>query len=357
MKRLIVTVAALMFVLVPMASFAAANAVGAGPAAQDPAADETAAYKAWYDAYTAKDWPKALDLAKTYVEKFPAGKQIDYMKKWIPQARAKMLGDAAAAKNLPEIVRIGKDIMSAEPESVDFSLYLTGQLRSLDTGFQYSQDTALFAQTSMRLIESGKTPAPVQGQPPFDKSKTLAFLHETLASLDEHNKDADKALRHFEDAAGLDPMNPSYFFQCGRIHTTKYQAASTAYDKFSEADKTAPEPKPEVKAALDLANAEADGVINCWARFLGLTAADLKGFKSEVRQQVMKSVGDLYEYRNANRDGLTKLIDDNKGPAPVKMTPPAKPAPQKAEDEAGAKPGSPAAPGTTAKPAARKPHS
>ena len=74
MKRLIATVAVLMFLLALSSPLAFASAVSAPPVAQDAAADEAAAYKAWYDAYTAKDLAKEMDLGKTFVEKYPSSK-------------------------------------------------------------------------------------------------------------------------------------------------------------------------------------------------------------------------------------------------------------------------------------------
>src|SRR6201999_1027507 len=121
MKRLIAPIVALMFLLALSASlvFAAspqaatqtakpatqttqAVATTAQPAAQDAAADEAATYKAWYDANNAKD-PKAVELAKVYLDKFPNGQYAAYLKKWYASAKTaaatKAINDAVAAKN------------------------------------------------------------------------------------------------------------------------------------------------------------------------------------------------------------------------------------------------------------------
>jgi hypothetical protein len=358
MKKIIATVAVLMFLLALSAPLAFAQATSTQPAAQDAAAEEAAAYKAWYEANNAKNFPKAMELAKAYLEKYPNGQYAAYLKdKWIPGARKVLLSDAVAAKNVAEIDRLGKDIMAADPESLDFALFLASQLRTLDTNFQYAPDTVQFTQTAIRLIDAGKTPTPSQGAPPFKKNETLGYLHDTLASVDEHDKNTEKALEHYEHAAMNDPMNARYFFNCGRLHQGRYATAAAEYQKLPEADRTAPEPKPEVKAALDKVNAEADGVINCWARFLGLPKND---YPADVKQKVQTALTDLYKYRNNNSDaGLQKLIDDNKtSPTPVKMSPPveAKPstAEQKPADQSAAKPGN-GQPATAAKPVTKKP--
>ena len=351
MKRIIATVAALMFLLALSVPLAFAQATATQPAAQDAAAEEAATYKTWYELNNAKDYPKALDAAKVYLDKYPAGQYAAYLKKWIPQVRAKLMGDAVTAKNIPEITRIGKDIIAADPENLDFPLFLASQLRTLDTNFQYSADTQQFTQTAIRLIEAGKTPT-ANPNAPFKKTETLGYLHDTLASIEEHNKNADKALEHYEHAATIDPDNARYFFNTGRLHQARYAVAAADYQKLPEADRTAPEPKPEVKAALEKVNTEADGVINNWARFLALKS----DYPADVKQKVQTALTDLYKYRNNNSDaGLQKLIDDNKTSAtPVKMTPPVETKPATAEaDPSGAKTG--ALPPASAKPGMSQP--
>lgn len=360
MKKIITTVAVLMFLLALSAPLVFAQDTSAKPAAQDAAAEEAAAYKAWYDANTAKDYPKAMELAKAYLDKYPNGQYATYLKtKWIPGMRQKFLADAVAAKNVAEIDRLGKEIMATDPENLDFALFLASQLRTLDTNFQYAADTVQFTQTAIRLIEAGKTPAPTNPPKPFPKNETLGYLHDTLASVDEHNKDTDKALEHYEHAAMIDSANARYFFNCGRLHQGRYAVAADEFQKkFTAEERSAPEPKPEVKAALDKVNAEADGVINCWARFMGLPKND---YPADVKQKVQTALTDLYKYRNNNSDaGLQKLIDDNKTSAtPVKMSPPVEPKPptaeQKPADQSTAKPGNGSSPAAAAKPVTKKP--
>jgi hypothetical protein len=367
MKRLIAPIVALMFLFALSASLVMAQATGtttqasatttakAAPATtqpaaqdaaakQDPAAEEAAAYKAWYDANNAKDMPKALELAKAYLDKYPNGQYAAYLKTWYTKTKTgtitAALNAAVAAKNTAEVARIGKDLMASEPDNLDYALFLANQLRTLDTNFQYTADVTQYTNTSIRLIQSGKTPTAAANTPAFDKNKTLAYLDSVLASYDERNKDTDKALAHYDEAAMADPMNAGPYFNCGRLHQGRYATAAAEYQKIPEADRTAADPKPEVKAALDKVNQEADAVINCWSRFLALAKTD---YKEDVKQKVMTALSDLYKYRNGSTDGLQKLIDDNKNsPTPVKMSPPVEKQPTTpaaaAEQGGGAKP-------------------
>ena len=372
MKKITLTVAALAMLLALGAPLTSAHVISNQPVAQDASPEEAAAYKAWYDANakaTASkaydDYAKALELAVDFLQKYPSSKNAAYLKdKWIPQIRAYMLGQAVTAKNLPEIVRLGKALVAASPDNVDYPNYLAGQLRSLDTNFQYSADTTEFAQAAIRLLESGKALTPGQDGKVPDKNKSEAVLYWTIASVNEHDKNADKALENYHHAAALDPMTPLYFFACGRLNLPKYQAASDEYLKLPEADRTATEPKPEVKAALEAVNKATDNVINCWARFMGLTVGNKDW--ADTRTKVEGTLTDLYKYRNNNStEGLQKLIDANKNsPTPVSMTPPAAPAPQQkpSEDQsamkagpAAGKPGEATKPAMTAKPVTKKP--
>src|SRR5436853_7160740 len=254
MKKIITTVAVLMFLLALSAPLTFAQATSAQPAAQDPAADEAAAYKAWYDAYTAKDNAKRVELGKAFIAKFPNSKNATYVKTDVATARGLLLNAAVQAKNVPEIIRFTKEAMADDPDNPDYQYFLINQLRTLDTNFQYATDLGQAAGTGIQMLEAGKT---FKLYKDAKKNETLAYYHDTLASIDEHNKDTDKALAHTEQAAMLDPMNARYFFNCGRLHQLRYKTASDEYLTLREAERQAAGPKPEVKAARDQANAAA----------------------------------------------------------------------------------------------------
>jgi tetratricopeptide (TPR) repeat protein len=332
MKKLLTLVAALMFSLALLVPLASAKMVRIYDIAQDPSAEEAAAYKAWYDANAAKDYPKAMGLAKAFLEKFPNSKNADYLKlKWIPQMRGYFFKQAADAKNVVEVIRIGKEVLASDPDNLDYLSALVVQIRTLELfanppNFAHAAEATDFAERSIRAIEAGKTSSDPKT---FNAKLTLAYMHQTLAVIHEHNKDVDKALAEYDKAAAADNTNSVYYFNCGRIHNDKYAAAALKYDALQkkvdaipDADRNAAEPKPEVKAAMDEAkaalaevNSQADAVINCWARFLGLTVQNNQW--GETRGRIEKALTDLYKYRHPDStDGLQKLIDQNR-PAPA----------------------------------------
>lgn len=329
MKRLLTVMAALTFSLALFMPLALARTVAPESVAQDPTPEEAAAYKAWFDANGLKDYPKAMELAKAYLDKFPTGKYAGYLKdKWIPQMRAYFIKQAADAKNIPEVIRIGKEILAADPDNLDYLSFLVVQIRSDELfatppNYAHSGDAADFAARVIRLVEAGKT----AGDPTkFNPKITLAYMHQTLAVIYDHDKNVDKALAEYEKAGVLEPTQEAYFFQCGRIHNDKYAAAAAKYDAaqkkvdaLPEADRKAADPKPEVKAALDESkealaevNTQADAVITCWARFLGLTATNNKW--GETRAKIQVAFTELYKFRhNGSTEGMDKLIDQNRG--------------------------------------------
>lgn len=352
MKRLLLLIAALLLTPATLTSFAVAKVAEDQPATQDAKAEEAAAYKAWYDANAAKDYPKAMELAKAYVEKYPAGQNVDYLKtKWIPSTRAILFNLAISQKNMADMIRIGREVLADSPDNLDYLIAMSIQIRTNELfgtppNFSHAADAAEFTERAMKLIDSGKTPTPNPNSP-FDKNKTLAFFHQTLAVIEDHNKSVDKALEHYQHAAALDPMSALYFFHTGRLNQEKYLGAAKKYQEMPEADREANPPKPEVKAALDEVSKYADGVINAWVRYLGLTAD--KPTTGDTRSKVEGVVTELYKFRNNNStDGLAKLIEQNKTSAtPVSMPPPVDPPKTTAEQKPEA--------AATAKPAVKKP--
>ena len=307
MRKLLIAPSAVVFILVtsPVPCHAVRGAARVYVVYQDPT--EATAYKNWYEAYIAGDTMRALELAGTYLTRFTTGEHADYLKKWIPHTRTKLLNEAVTKNDLPEIDRLGKEIIAADPQNLDFALFLAGRLRTLDTNSEYSADTAQFAQNAIRLIEAGKTTT-ANPDEPFNKTKALGYLYDTLASIDERNKDLDKALDHYKRAAKIDTESARHLYNCGRIHQLLYVTAADEYRSFPEADRNAAQPKPRLKTILEKVQLEADGVIECWVRFMQLPDND---FALDVKKQVMTTLTELYKYRHPDSpDGLLRLIPD-----------------------------------------------
>lgn len=336
-------IAALTFVLALFTPLTSAHTNWSQAAAQDPKAEEAAVYKAWYDAnqtaVTSKspdDYRAAMDLAKAYLDKYPTGERATYLKdKWIPQVLAFLFNKAYEAKNTTGMIEIANEALKVNPDNLDYIYLVAVSIRANELfanppNYSHVAEGADFTQRAIRLIEAGKKPAGVQN---WKQNEVLAYLYQTLAAIEEKNKNTDKALEYHTKAGTLEPTNAAHFLACGRIHQDRYLKAVEKYQAVPEAEKTAPEPKPEVKAALEDVNKTADAVIDCWARFLGMTAK--KNDFGPIRDQVNKALVDLYKYRHPESpDGLQKLIDYYSTGATT--PPPAAPAPTKPNEGASA---------------------
>jgi hypothetical protein len=344
MKRSVMMTAALAFLLALFTPLTSAHANWSQAAAQDPKAEEAAVYKSWYDANqtataskSPDDYRTALGLAKAYLDKYPTGQYASYLKdKWIPQVLGFLFNEELKKKNTAGMIEISKEALAVNPENLDY-LYLlavhlrTNELLANPPNFSHSAEATDFTQRAIRLIEAGKKPTGVQQ---WKQNEALAYLYQTLALIEEKNKSTDKALEYHAKAGTLEPTNAAHFLACGRLHQDRYLKAVEAYQKVPDAEKTAPEPKPEVKAALEDVNRTADAVIDCWARFLGMTAT--KNDFGPVRGQVEKALADLYKYRHPEApDGLQKLIDHYRTGA---TTPPPAPASKPGEGASAAAP-------------------
>lgn len=313
----------LLFAALALSQTLVVSALGGITQAQELTKEEADAYRAYFDAQSAKDWAKALDAAKAYVQKFPSGKYAKYLKeKGIPQARGILFNAALTAKNTSEMIRIGKEALADDPQNLDYLYLLALKIRELELfasppNYSHAADVAEFTKQAISLIETGKVPAVVP-KDKWNQKSNLSWLYQNLAVIDANNKNTDKAIEYYSKAAEFDPTNPFNFLACGSLHQVKYKEAVDKYQAFPEVDRAVAEAdmKPEVKAALGEVNKEADAVINCWARFMATTVSS-KEYEQQ-RQQVDKVLPGLYKYRHpdAPPDGLQKLIEQLRNSPP-----------------------------------------
>lgn len=336
MKRWLISVSLLALLLATMAPLAsAAVTTGRGVSAQDQGQTdkekqekaEADAYKAWYDARS--NIPQALPLAKAYIEKFPNGQYASYLKTWINGARASMFNQAMQQKNTDEMIKIGNEVLTEDPNNLDY-LYLLAfsiiqnELYASPPNFSHVDQETDYINRAIKLIDAGQQPKTI---PPdkWNKSAVLGYLYQNLGHIEaDSKKDQNKALEYYKQSYTVDPKNAASYLAAGTIHQAKYVAATQKYQAIPDADKNPPDAstpvKPEVKAALDDVNNEADAVIDAWAHFLALTASN--NSYGKVRDDIAASLPKLYAYRHPESpDGLQKLIDQYKNGGTAAATP------------------------------------
>ena len=305
-----------MLVCLMMAPMMITAASRSGIYQDDPAKAEADAYKAWYDAYNAKDLEKGYELAKAFIAKYPSSDKASYMKKYLVTARAGLFNKARTDKNIAEEIKLGNEALAEDPDNLDYVFLLSLDIRANELSasppnYSHANELSDYSRRAIKLIEAGKVPAVVD-KTKWNQNQQLGALYDALGRIDAKEKRTDKAIESLKKAATLDPTNASYFLTLGSLYyQEKYAPAATKYQAFPQADRDATEPKPEVKAALDEVFANADVVIENWARFMALTAGSDPW--KPTRDNINQALTAIYKYRHPDdADGLQKLIDKYK---------------------------------------------
>src|SRR5205085_12528556 len=101
-------------------------------------------------------------------------------------------------------------------------------------------------------------------------------------------------------------LNTQNYLALGVIYQLKFSAAAEKYKAIPEAKKTADPVDAETKAALDDVNAQADNVIDVWARFCALPDSTKYG---KTADSVKAELTKLWKFRHDDKeDGLADYI-------------------------------------------------
>jgi hypothetical protein len=284
-------------------------------AAQDAAPDEAAAYAAFHAASQGTDTAAAQAAAKAYLDKFPSGQYADAIKKWQDQARLTQLDAAIKDKRTADMLTIGKEILTASPENLNVVYALAFNIRRNELlaapPVYTNADAAVeFANKGIALIEAGKT---LTGVASFDKGATLAWMTQILAINAGKAGNAADAIKLYEKSTAHAPGDPQIaarnLFAVVTLRQSKYGEAAKAYNALPDAEKTAAEPTPEVKAAKDALNNEADALIDAAAGFVAFGRS--KGLPPATVDRVNQLLETVYKGRfpdDAALEGLKKIL-------------------------------------------------
>jgi len=291
-------------------------------AAQEVVQDEGAFYRAWHDASQAADNVKAIAAAKAYLENYPTGQYADFIKKWLGPAQMAALDAAIKEKRTPDMITVGREILASDPENLNVLYALAFNIRrnellAAPPSFANAPAAVEFAKKAISLVESGKTLTGVQT---FDKNATLAWLTQILAVNEAKSGSPAEAIKLYQQSTSLAPGDPAIAGQnLLRVFTLRqsaYADVAKAYNAFPEADRAAAEPKPEVKAAKDALNAEADALIDAAAGFVAFAGA--KGLAPAMKDRVNQALETVYKGRfpeDAALEGLKKILAAKGAPA------------------------------------------
>jgi tetratricopeptide (TPR) repeat protein len=290
-------------------------------AAQEVVQDEGAAYRAWHEASQANDNVKASAAAQEYIAKYPTGQYADFMKKWLGTAQMGALDAAIKAKNTADMLKIGNEILAADPENLNVVYAMAQAIRAEMLGrppvLTNAAAGAELANKGIALVESGKTLVGVQN---FDKNATLGWMTQMLALNARQAGNGEEAIKLFEKSTAYAPNDKSIaaynLFAMLALHQTGYAEAAKAYNALPEADRGAAEPPPAVKEAREKLNAEADHVIDVAARFVAFGRAN--GLPPATVDKVNQTLEAIYKTRfpeDASLAGLQKLLQEKSASA------------------------------------------
>lgn len=289
--------------------------------AQEVVQDEGSFYRAFHEASQTGDTARALEAAKAYIEKYPGGQYADFIKKWQDTARMTLLDSAIKEKRTADMVKAGQEILAADPENLNVVYALAFNIRRNELMASppvYTNAAAAveYARRGIALVEGGKT---LTGVASFDKNTTLAWMTQILAIAEGRGGNAAEAIKLYERSTSLAPNDPLVarnLLAVVSLRQGKYGELAKAYNALPEADRAAAEPTPEVKAAKDALNAEADALIDAAAAFVAYGRG--KGLPPATVDRVNQMLETVYKGRfptDAALEGLKKILAEKGAPA------------------------------------------
>lgn len=289
--------------------------------AQEVVQDEGAFYRAFHEASQAGDTARALEAAKAYLEKYPGGQYADFIRKWQDTARMTQLDAAIKEKRTADMLKVGQEILAADPENLNVIYALAFNIRRnelLASPPVYENTAAAvgYAKRGIALVEAGRT---LTGVASFDKGATLAWMTQILAIGESRGGNEEAAIQLYQKSSALAPNDPLVARNLLAVVTLcqgNYGEAAKAYNALPNDARAAAEPAPEVKAAKDSLNAEADKLIDAAAAFVAYGRT--KGLPAATVDRVNQLLETVYKGRfpeDAGLDGLKKILADKGAPA------------------------------------------
>jgi hypothetical protein len=282
--------------------------------AQEVVQDEGAFYRAFHEASQAGDTARAIDAAKAYLEKYPSGQYAEFLKKWQDTARMTQLDAAIKEKRTADMIKAGQEVLAGDPENLNVIYALAFNIRrnellAAPPVFQNAAAAVDLAKRAIALIEAGKT---LTGVASFDKDATLAWMTQILAVNEGKNGGMAEAIRLYEKSSALAPSDPIVarnMLGVVALRQGKYAELAKAYNALPDADRAAAEPNPEVKAAKEALNLEADAIIEVAASFVAYGRT--KGLPPATVDRVNQLLETVYKGRfpeDAALEGLKKIL-------------------------------------------------
>lgn len=266
--------------------------------------DEGTAYRAWHQASQQGDNTKAMEAAKAYLAKYPTGQYARFLAGWLGTAKMAAFDAALREKRAADALAAGRELLKEDPDNLNVIYPLAFAAPA--------PDSVEFARKAIALLEAGKTMANV---PNFDKNNRLAWLTQVLGLDAQKSGKPEEAIKLFQQSLALAPQDAPVagknLYAIYGLRYASYSEAAKAWNAIPEADRTAAEPKPEVKAAVDRVKQESETLIDSAATFVAFAKA--KNLPAAARDKVNQTLEMIYKGRHpedATLAGLQKLLQE-----------------------------------------------
>jgi hypothetical protein len=251
-----------------------------------------------------KDPRKAIELGRTYMQKFPGGKFEQFVKQGIAASRYKIFDDAVKAKNWTTAIESANEAFAANENEFLYAYVLTNtglaDLTAQGANSQFVGKVGPWADRAAKFVESGQMPAGGdKAKWDAEKPNALALLYKAQA-IDKFlqvakSNPADPASGYqpvidlLQKAATFNEKDPVIYYYLAQVHNAQYSKYAADYDALPEADKTG-EPG---KMVLEKVNKAADDVINSYVRVIAYSGPD-----SPLTKTVQPSLEQLWKFRH-----------------------------------------------------------
>ncbi len=254
----------------------------------------------------------AYQAARDYLQKYSKDKDqiTDYLQKWVlffeRDDRKEKLPGLINDKNFAEAYRVGKVILTDEPENLRtlIDLGYAGYLATTAKNEAFNADALAYARKAILALESGKAPAdwaPFKG-----KDDTLASLYYAVGFLNlksAPDQSIEPLIKATQFESDLKKTASTYYFLALAYQSGPYKTLSTAYQT-TYANK--PE-TPESKVALEKSNVVIDRMIDAYARAIAAAGTDPK--YAQNKAQWLATLTSFYKFRHQDSDaGLNDFI-------------------------------------------------
>ena len=254
----------------------------------------------------------AYQAARDYLQKYSKDKDqiTDYLQKWVlffeRDDRKEKLPGLINDKNFAEAYRVGKVILTDEPENLRtlIDLGYAGYLATTAKNEAFNADALAYARKAILALESGKAPAdwaPFKG-----KDDTLASLYYAVGFLNlksAPDQSIEPLIKATQFESDLKKTASTYYFLALAYQSGPYKTLSTPYQT-TYANK--PE-TPESKVALEKSNVVIDRMIDAYARAIAAAGTDPK--YAQNKAQWLATLTSFYKFRHQDSDaGLNDFI-------------------------------------------------